>query len=158
MYRFTAALVGALLLAASTAATACTPRQAQALLTGTLYREAHGTLAAQASVASVVFTRVQSPRWPNTICAVITQPNQFEYKLVAPVARQRLALAQERAAIFLREFHAGRITTAAHIFDLLEGYDSFHLHRGRAKGIEKLGNGRIVVADNEFYRSPTGLR
>ena len=33
----------------------------------------------QMAVANVVMNRVESPRWPDEICAVVFQPNQFSF-------------------------------------------------------------------------------
>ena len=47
-------------------------------LAAALYFEARSEpVDAQAAVAAVVLERVESPRWPDTVCEVVFQPRQF---------------------------------------------------------------------------------
>lgn len=47
--------------------------------TAAVYSEARGeSILGQQAVARVVFNRVRSPRWPNDVCTVVTQPHQFD--------------------------------------------------------------------------------
>lgn len=45
-----------------------------------IYHESRGEiLAGQMAVAKVIMHRVESPRWPNTVCGVIKQNKQFSF-------------------------------------------------------------------------------
>ena len=49
-------------------------------LSMTIYHEARGSsLADQAAVADVVLNRVESSRYPNTVCGVVKQKHQFSF-------------------------------------------------------------------------------
>ena len=46
----------------------------------TIYHEARGEdIFGQLAVAQVVMNRVESPRYPDTVCGVVTQHKQFSY-------------------------------------------------------------------------------
>jgi N-acetylmuramoyl-L-alanine amidase len=46
----------------------------------TIYHEARGEeIFGQLAVAQVVMNRVENPRYPDTVCGVVTQPKQFSY-------------------------------------------------------------------------------
>ena len=70
----------------------------------TVYGEARGEpLAGQVAVAQVVLNRMADPRWPDTVCGVVTQPGQFSFHWQAP----REPSAWERAVIVARRALAG---------------------------------------------------
>lgn len=50
-------------------------------LTAAIYFEARGEddITGQVAVATVILNRVDSPRWPSTICGVVNQDYQFSY-------------------------------------------------------------------------------
>jgi N-acetylmuramoyl-L-alanine amidase len=49
-------------------------------LTAAIYHEARGEpLIGQRAVAEVIINRVESKHWPNTICEVVKQKNQFSF-------------------------------------------------------------------------------
>lgn len=57
----------------------------QKCLAMTIYYEARGEpIVGQYAVADVVLNRVDDERFPDTICAVIKQKNQFHWKKVLP--------------------------------------------------------------------------
>ena len=70
---------------------------AAACLSLALYHEARGEpLLGQLMVARVIINRVQSPRWPSSICNVITQDRQFSFyrKDNTPKPRDEIAWAK----------------------------------------------------------------
>ena len=70
---------------------------AAACLSLALYHEARGEkLLGQLMVAKVIVNRVASPRWPSSICNVITQDRQFSFyrKGKAPSPRDEVAWAK----------------------------------------------------------------
>lgn len=51
-----------------------------------IYHEARGEpIDGQIAVAAVTLNRVQDPRWPDTVCDVVYQPNQFSWTNHAPL-------------------------------------------------------------------------
>lgn len=44
----------------------------------------------QVAVAMTVLNRLESSRWPNSVCGVIYQPNQFSYTLLPIEDRKRI--------------------------------------------------------------------
>jgi spore germination cell wall hydrolase CwlJ-like protein len=50
-------------------------------LTAALYFETRGedSVTGQVAVATVIMNRVDSPRWPSTVCGVVNQAYQFSY-------------------------------------------------------------------------------
>ena len=70
---------------------------AAACLSLALYHEARGEkLLGQLMVAKVIVNRVASPRWPSSMCNVITQDRQFSFyrKGKAPSPRDAVAWAK----------------------------------------------------------------
>jgi len=70
---------------------------AAACLSLALYHEARGEkLLGQLMVAKVIVNRVASPRWPSSMCNVITQDRQFSFyrKGKAPSPRDEVAWAK----------------------------------------------------------------
>ena len=73
---------------------------AAACLSLALYHEARGEkLLGQLMVAKVIVNRVASPRWPSSMCNVITQDRQFSFyrkgKAPSPRDEEAWAKAQE---------------------------------------------------------------
>ena len=70
---------------------------AAACLSLALYHESRGeNLLGQLMVAKVIINRVQSPRWPSSMCNVITQDRQFSFyrKDNTPKPRDEVAWAK----------------------------------------------------------------
>jgi len=70
---------------------------AAACLSLALYHEARGEpLQGQLMAARVIMNRMQSPRWPSSMCAVITQDRQFSFyrKDNTPKPRDEVAWAK----------------------------------------------------------------
>lgn len=65
-----------------------------------IYFEARGeSLQGQVKVALVTLNRVYSERWPDTICGVVHQPNQFSWTLSPyPITDQESYLLAKRIA------------------------------------------------------------
>lgn len=134
----------------ATPALACTPQQEERLLTGALYREAVMSPKAQAAVATIIFNRVKSGRYGNSVCSVITAPGQFVYRMPARPEPAKKRLAEMSARVFLNEYRTtGEITSHAEVTERLRNYDSFHASYYRGKGQRK----GIVIGDNTFYRT-----
>lgn len=83
----------------------------------TIYYEARGEpLAGQYAVADVVLNRVEDERFPDTICDVIKQKNQFHWKKVLPGENFNWIVAEIIAQdIISNETHRG-ITNGALFF------------------------------------------
>lgn len=65
-------------------------------LSSVIYHEARGEpLEGQIAVAHVVMNRVESPQFPDTVCEVVTQPNQFSWYPRLPMVDHKADLAQE---------------------------------------------------------------
>lgn len=76
------------------------PRQQLMCLATAVYHEARGEpTEGQSAVAHVVLNRVKSNRYPNTICEVVYQSNQFSYiSLASPdYSSEAWSLAVEEA-------------------------------------------------------------
>lgn len=96
-------------------------------LAGTIYFESKGeTLSGQLAVGRVVLNRVESPRFPNSICGVVYQRSQFSFVrggkmprintasnswrnavAIAQIARDGLWENNAKGALF---FHASRVS------------------------------------------------
>ena len=92
---------------------------AAACLSLALYHEARGEkLLGQLMVAKVIVNRVASPRWPSSMCNVITQDRQFSFyrKGKAPSPRDEVAWAkaQELAVKIINEPDILPYTVADH--------------------------------------------
>jgi len=73
---------------------------AAACLSLALYHEARGEkLLGQLMVARVIFNRMESPRWPSSMCNVITQDHQFSFyrNNKTPKPRDEVAWAKAQA-------------------------------------------------------------
>ena len=92
---------------------------AAACLSLALYHEARGEpLLGQLMVAKVIVNRMESPRWPSSMCNVITQDRQFSFyrKGKAPSPRDEVAWAkaQELATQIINEPDILPYTVADH--------------------------------------------
>lgn len=74
----------------------------------------------QAAVAWCILNRVDSPRWPNTIQGVCTEPNQFAYTNDAPIDEGLMWLAEDVVGRWLAEKEgddvSGRVLPANYYF------------------------------------------
>lgn len=91
--------------------------QEEKCLAMSIYYEARGEpKAGQYAVADVVLNRVEDQRFPDTICDVIKQKNQFHWKKVLPKPNENWFLAAVIAKdILSNETHRG-ITDGAIFF------------------------------------------
>jgi spore germination cell wall hydrolase CwlJ-like protein len=91
--------------------------QEEKCLAMSIYYEARGESAeGQYAVADVVLNRVDDQRFPDTICDVIKQKNQFHWKKVLPKSNASWHTAKEVAMdILSNETHRG-ITDGAIFF------------------------------------------
>ena len=92
---------------------------AAACLSLALYHEARGEpVSGQMMVAKVIVNRVASPRWPSSMCNVITQDHQFSFyrKGKAPSPRDEVswAKAQKLATQIINEPDILPYTVADH--------------------------------------------
>nr|WP_255553681.1 cell wall hydrolase [Maritimibacter sp. DP1N21-5] len=99
-------------------------------LTRAMYFESHqSSRDGLVAVGSVVMNRVASPDFPNTVCGVVTQRNQFASGVMTKDMNPRnLPLVQEAAAAVLAgERHPG-IGNARffHVASYRAGYDNMH--------------------------------
>jgi spore germination cell wall hydrolase CwlJ-like protein len=161
MSRFSLVTLCFLLLPSLAQARDCSETTRQNLLANALYREAITSQRAQAAVAAIVFNRVASGRYGNTICSVITwRPKQFEYRLPRHVSRTRLTLARQSAEIFLREREGGgwffSSRTQGDVFAQLKGYDSFYACGSSARHRARHQGNVLNFGDNCFYKSHHG--
>ena len=73
------------------ACVACAPAHAKELtcLAENIYHESRGEpVEGQLAVAHVTLNRVAHPAFPDTICAVVRQPGQFEWVAASPPIRE----------------------------------------------------------------------
>ncbi|MDC3296015.1 cell wall hydrolase [Candidatus Pelagibacter sp.] len=92
---------------------------AAACLSLALYHEARGEpVSGQMMVAKVIVNRVASPRWPSSMCNVITQDHQFSFyrkgKTPKPRDEEAWAKAQELAVQIINDPDVLPYTTADH--------------------------------------------
>ncbi|ARJ69184.1 cell wall hydrolase [Paracoccus contaminans] len=81
------------------------------------------------AVGSVVMNRLQSGKYPRSVCGVVGQPRQFAPGvLTRPMKARDMRLAQEAAAAVLRGERHPRIGNAMffHQAGLRTGYDNAH--------------------------------
>jgi spore germination cell wall hydrolase CwlJ-like protein len=108
----------------------------------------------QLAVANVVMNRVESPRWPDEICAVVFQPSQFSFthdgksdnyrKYTSNVGdRQAIGIAEEIAKSVIKGARLGLTSTHYHA-TYVSPYWANHYHL----------DGRI--GDHVFYTAPAG--
>ena len=108
----------------------------------------------QLAVANVVMNRVESPRWPDEICAVVFQPSQFSFthdgksdnylKYTSNVGdRQAIAIAEEIAISVIKGDRLGLTSTHYHA-TYVKPYWLKQYHQ----------DGRI--GDHVFYTAPAG--
>lgn len=65
-------------------------------LSSVIHHEARGeSFEGQVAVASVVLNRVESSRFPNTVCGVVKQPKQFSWYPRKPLTNQKRELAKK---------------------------------------------------------------
>ena len=75
--------------------------------------------AAQFAVAEVTIQRVKDDRWPNTICGVVFQPNQYKWAKNKPPIRDAKAWrkSQRIANIVLNNHIGAAISCSDHFHD-----------------------------------------
>ena len=65
-------------------------------LSSVIHHEAQGeSFEGQVAVASVVLNRVESHRFPNTVCEVLKQPKQFSWYSKKPLTNKKAKLAEQ---------------------------------------------------------------
>ena len=118
---------------------------AAACLSLALYHEARGEkLLGQLMVARVIFNRMESPRWPSSMCNVITQDRQFSFyrnkKTPKPRDEVAWAKAQELAVKIINDP------------DILPYSDADHYHTVNVRPVWRGKLYRIVrVGQHIFY-------
>ena len=121
-------------------------------LAQTIYHEARGeSIAGQVAVAEVVLNRVEDPRFPKTICGVVTQGGgggcQFSWSCDGRSDRARDGEAWEEAAKIARAMLDGAPRR------LTDGATFFHTHTvrpGWARRYERTAK----IGAHTFYRRP----
>lgn len=79
-------------------------------LAGTIYFESKGeTLSGQLAVGRVVLNRVESPRFPNTICGVVYQRSQFSFVRGGKMPSINTASASWRNAVAIAQIARGEL-------------------------------------------------
>lgn len=113
----------------------------------TVYHEARGEgFAGQAAVAAVVMNRVRSPRFPDDVCAVVTQPGQFTFRWRPP----RNGKAWERAV------DVAAMTLAGILPDPTGGALWYHSRRIGPPTWTR-GKTAVTIGNHTFY-TPTQQR
>jgi len=123
-------------------------------LTKALYFEARGeTLPGQFAVAEVILNRVDSPAYPDTVCAVVAQGNangcQFSFVCDGNADGMRDAAAIDRAGLVARAMLDGATRT------LTGGATHFHT-RTVAPSWATVFPRTAQIGAHLFYRQPTG--
>jgi spore germination cell wall hydrolase CwlJ-like protein len=92
------------------------PKEVQCLAMSIYYEAKGESLAGKYAVADVVLNRVEDGRFPDTICEVITQKNQFHWKKVVPRTNTNWILAVNIAKDVIRNDTLRGITEGAVFF------------------------------------------
>lgn len=113
-----------------------------------IYFESRGSnLADQAAVADVVMNRVESSRYPNTVCGVIHQYKQFSWYWDGKSDRMTDTVAA-KSAYYL----AHQMLTNGRFRGISEGADHYHatyVSPYWAKSFELIGQ----IGQHKFYRT-----
>jgi spore germination cell wall hydrolase CwlJ-like protein len=126
-------------------------------LTEALYFEARGEgLEGQIAVAEVILNRVQSRRFPNSVCAVVHQGGEERY------ACQFSYHCDGRREVFSEKLAHERAGKIARL--MLEGYDSdltdgatyFHTDGVRPRWARRMTE-TAEIGEHIFYRAPVSL-
>ena len=101
-----------------------------ACMTRAMYFESHqSSRDGLIAVGSVVMNRVESPDFPNTVCGVVTQKNQFAPGVMTkPMSDRHAPFVREAAAAVLAGERHPRIGNAQffHVASYRAGYDNMH--------------------------------
>ena len=118
---------------------------AAACLSLALYHEARGEpYVGKLMVARVIFNRIESPRWPSSMCNVITQDRQFSFYRNNKTPKPRDEVAWVKAQDL-----AVRIINNP---DILPYTDADHYHTVNVKPVWRRKLHRIVrVGQHIFY-------
>lgn len=110
-----------------------------------IYNEARGEpLRGQYAVAQVTMNRMADRRWPNEICAVVYQPEQFSWTLKRFTIRESKDL--DLAIDIAREVLEGRDQP------VIECADHYHNHTVRPTWIRDMDI-EVVIGNHIFYCS-----
>ena len=99
----------------------------------------------QIAVAQVILNRVESVRFPDTICRVVNQPRQFSYRYDVPVLRYTDQIAYRKAM---------QIAETAYfdmIFDITDGATMYHATRIRPSWDWTKLSETVTINDHVFY-------
>jgi N-acetylmuramoyl-L-alanine amidase len=108
-----------------------------------LYFEARSEpLDAQLLVAEVIYNRVESEEFPNTICEVVYQKNQFSWSKNPPEVKEK-------------ELYLELVTLAGEVYwgyTELPGTEALYFHSGSRKGFFKTRELIGRYGEHTFYK------
>ncbi len=115
-----------------------------------IYHEARGeSTRGQAAVAEVILNRVDSRRFPSSVCGVINQPSQFSYTIGG-----RKAISNKAAYLRAREIARNALAGAPRV--LTGGATYFHTPAVRPSWSKRFQR-TVQIGQHIFYR-PGGQR
>jgi len=119
-----------------------------------IYHEARGeSYIAKLAVSKTIYNRVESNRWPNTICEVIMQPKQFSF-----VKKGRVPMPKDEKSWQKAYVLAKKIEKNPEILPIMEA-DHFHSVQVRPVWRKKLH--RLVRIGNHIfysYKQPKAIK
>lgn len=99
----------------------------------------------QVAVAQVILNRVESKRFPDSICTVVNQPRQFSYRYDVPVLRYSDKIAYRKA------MQIAETTYFDMIFDITDGATMYHATRILPKWDWTKLTETVTINDHVFY-------
>ena len=119
-------------------------------LTAAIYFETRGedNVTGQVAVATVIMNRVDSPRWPSTVCGVVNQDYQFSYTHdgISDNPYKHADEPDDKEALQLAELIAELVLTSTH-------YHATYVSPEWADHY----NRDVKYGEHIFYTAPKGL-
>ena len=112
-----------------------------------IYHEARDQgLVGQMAVAEVTMNRVEDKRWPNTVCKVVWQKNQFSWTHDGKTDRMYERIQRENAIIIANAYVRGKMKS-----NFTNGstfYHGYYVNPGWSKKYKKT----ITIGSHIFYK------
>ena len=121
-------------------------------LATTVYLEARNqSQLGQRAVAEVALRRLESGRWGNSLCAVVTAPKQFAPTLVKPSFELKNLKAWNKAVQVAYASQRAWRQPSTRRFQVVPGADHFHVHDIPRPEWAR-GNPVAQIGDHTFYQ------
>ena len=119
-----------------------------------IYHEARGeNHNAQLAISKVIYNRMESKRWPETVCEVVLEPKQFSFVKNGRVSVPKNAKSWQKAYVL-----AEKIAKNPEILPIM---DADHYHSVKVKPVWRKKLYRIVRIGNHVfysYKKPNPLK